>query len=101
MMPNRLTSARWLCLSLSLAWIITISPLDRALAAPLLQTNVCANPANPIVAENCLAGTADWLIADDYTDTISGYASTTSVRPGETLDFFVTTVAPVYQLSIE
>ena len=58
---------------------------------------------NPVVAENKLPGTTDWLI-DVKFDTcslpdhrfcrrpqIEGYCSKTSVQAGDTIDFFVST----------
>jgi hypothetical protein len=59
----------------------------------------CANPANPVVAENCKPGTTDWQIKN-FSPGISGYASQTSVQPGETIDFYVSTDAPRYSLAV-
>jgi Putative metal-binding motif len=63
---------------------------------------------NPIVEENRLPGTRAWeiptagnQIATDAGGQIKGYASATSVAPGETLTFFVTVDVPqAYDLDV-
>ncbi|MFC9292081.1 N,N-dimethylformamidase beta subunit family domain-containing protein [Streptomyces sp. NPDC057052] len=57
--------------------------------------------ANPVVSENAHAGTADWevpagarLSTKDRVGQIQGYASTTSVAPGEALSFHVSVRNP-------
>jgi hypothetical protein len=67
--------------------------------AQTLPAEICANPANPIVAENCLPGTADWYVANPLFD-IEGFASAVSVNKGETITFYVNTAAPAYDLRI-
>src|SRR5262245_32453975 len=57
-----------------------------ALAAPA--------PRGVIAAENDKPGTTDWQLTfirsqNHRSETIEGYCSHTSVRPGETLDIFV------------
>jgi hypothetical protein len=49
-----------------------------------------------IVEENALAGTTDWQIPQvpAVWDKVRGYASRTSVAPGEGFDLFVSTAAP-------
>jgi hypothetical protein len=50
-------------------------------------------PVNPVVLENMQPGTPAWqlgaLQADDVNNQIKGYASTTSVSLGQTINFFV------------
>ena len=57
------------------------------------------NPLNSIVAENCKQGTSDWHVKNFYGD-IEGYASATSVVPGETIRFFINTQATNYEIYI-
>src|SRR3989442_500475 len=48
---------------------------------------------NPVVLENQQAGSNGWLatvLANDTAQQIKGYASTTSLSPGETINFYVT-----------
>lgn len=59
----------------------------------------CVSPANAIVAENCKEGTSDWQAWNLFGD-IEGYASVTSVAPGEKIDFYVNTNAPKFNLHI-
>ncbi len=70
--------SRWLVLVLALVW-----------APPALASN-------PVQAENALQGDSYWTAAtqDGLTPNppIDGYASATSVRPGETIGFHVTAV---------
>ena len=62
------------------------------------QTDSATNQANPapsdaIMTENASTGTADWQIpsGNGATTEIQAYASATSVSPGQTLTFFVST----------
>ncbi|HEX2908929.1 MAG TPA: N,N-dimethylformamidase beta subunit family domain-containing protein [Phototrophicaceae bacterium] len=59
----------------------------------------CEAPANSVVAENCQAGTDDWRITSDVFG-IEGYVSLESVTAGDTLEFFVNTTAPAFDLYI-
>lgn len=67
-----------------------------------------AQASNPIVAENQLPGTRDWLPTNpvSYNTTthraaaIEGYATKTSVAPGETIGFAISTTAPSFQADI-
>lgn len=74
---------------------LIVSPAQAASAL----ADPCAAPANPIVAENCLPGDADWLIRQ-YSFEIAGFASAASVNRGETLDLFVTTDTPTFGLRL-
>lgn len=59
----------------------------------------CANPANPVVAENCLPGTGDWIVDNALFD-IEGYAHPMSVLPGESLGVYVNTTAAAFDLDV-
>lgn len=59
----------------------------------------CAAPANPVVAENCLPGTNEW-ITETYSESIEVFASKDSVNVGEEIDLFVDTDAPTFDLHI-
>lgn len=63
------------------------------------QLELCTDPPNRIVAENCRPGTQDWEL-ENFTTTISGYASYTSVNIGEEIDFFVNTDASSFDMHI-
>ncbi|MEZ4669883.1 MAG: DUF6605 domain-containing protein [Anaerolineae bacterium] len=58
----------------------------------VLLQNSCANPANPIVAENCQPGTPDWHLTNQSLN-IQIYASRDSVNVGETLEFYIDSTA--------
>jgi len=50
---------------------------------------------NPVVVENALPGTTDWVLTNPATNReIEGYASLTSVNRGNTINFFVSTSGP-------
>ncbi len=65
----------------------------------LRQDDPCAAPDNPIVAENCLPGTSDWIVKNDLGD-IEGFAYPPSVNKGASVDFFVNTGAPRFEIAI-
>ena len=71
---------------------LTITPLQ------VVNPEICADPPNPIVAENCLPGTDEWRV--EAIGEIEGFASTTSVAPGEIISFYVNTTAPTFDLFI-
>ncbi len=62
----------------------------------------CSSPANPIVAENCLAGNSasEWDISGAGDATIQGFATDISVNQGGTINFKINTNAPGYRLDI-
>ncbi|HTJ29697.1 MAG TPA: N,N-dimethylformamidase beta subunit family domain-containing protein, partial [Acidobacteriaceae bacterium] len=64
----------------------------------------CANPANAIVAENCLTGnpSSEWDIpTGDAGDlSIQGFSTDISVTPGNTISFKINTVASAYTINI-
>ncbi len=72
--------------------------LPDAIIVPALAAG-CDNPANPIVAENCLPGTDGWHQTDE-SPTIEIYASTDSVNVGDNISFFVDSQAGNFDLNI-
>ena len=62
----------------------------------------CAAPANPIVAENCLAGNpaSEWDISGAGDPSIQGFATDISVNRGSTVSFKVDTNATNYRFDI-
>lgn len=55
---------------------------------------------NPIVEENLQPGSGDWQINNYAPEEIEGFASATSFNLGETINFFVNTSAPRFDLFI-
>jgi hypothetical protein len=66
---------------------------------PRNYENLCARPQNPVVAENCRQGTEDWVIRKNSSD-ILGFASSTSINKGESIQFYIDTSSPQFNLSI-
>src|SRR6202008_2584298 len=66
-----------------------------AAAATQVAVDNCASPANPIVAENCLAGnpSSEWDISGAGDSSIQGYATEISIDRGQTVVFKVKTNA--------
>src|SRR4029077_7923480 len=62
-----------------------------ALALALMLLIATQARANPITSENALAGTSGWELSQADAPNIEGYTSKTSVAPGETLGFHVST----------
>jgi hypothetical protein len=64
----------------------------------------CSNPANQIVAENCLPGNPDseWDVSmsDAGDPTIQGFATDISVNQGSTVFFKISTPATAYTINI-
>ncbi len=62
----------------------------------------CAAPANPVVAENCLAGTpsSEWDVAGNGDPSIQGYAVDISFNRGQTAAFKINTNARGYSIAI-
>jgi len=56
-------------------------------------------PANPVAAENCLPGSADWQMRN-YLGDIEGYVSDGSVNLGDKISFFVNTNASAFDILI-
>ncbi|WP_169735482.1 DUF4082 domain-containing protein [Actinokineospora inagensis] len=69
-------------------------------AAPA-SAGPCDAPVNAIVCENSKTGTprGDWWVESPYGD-IEGYATQTSVQPGERLDFKIKTASTNYEVDI-
>ena len=85
-----------LCL-VALLLVLAFSLMAGPIASPSLQAD---SGCNPIVIENQLPGTEDWQLtkpANDINHQIKGYASSTSVNNGDTLDFYVS-VKPAQKL---
>ncbi len=56
---------------------------------------------NPIVDENRKPGTTDWQISNPATNReIEGFASWTFIDPGQSINIFVNTAEPSYQLEV-
>lgn len=69
--------------------------------SPALATGHSTLPLNPVQLENRKPGTSAWVLAKPARNhEIEGYASATSVNRGETLRFYVNTLAPTYRLTI-
>ncbi len=65
-------------------------------------TGGCNVPPNPIVAENCLAGSpaSEWDISGSGDPSIQGFATDISVNRGTTVSFKVSTNATAYRFDI-
>src|SRR5687767_7141359 len=67
--------------------------------AALSSPGIAAEGLNPIVKENAMTGTRDWMLTKPRIDPapkfrcpwIEGYCSRTSVKAGEQIEFFVST----------
>ena len=77
--------------SISVAGRLRRIPLSVALGLALFLLIATQAPANPITNENSLAGSAGWERSQADAPNIEGYTSKTSVAPGETLGFRVST----------
>ncbi|MCM0676857.1 hypothetical protein NCC78_19515 [Micromonospora phytophila] len=86
----------------------TLAPVDAAVrpVAPAPGATRPVGGVSPTVAENARPGDAGFRLdglrhSTDHEGQIAGYASATSVAPGETLDFFVS-VAPAqgYRITV-
>jgi N,N-dimethylformamidase beta subunit-like, C-terminal/Bacterial Ig domain/Bacterial cadherin-like domain len=62
-----------------------------ALMLGLLLVAPASGQANPITDENALPGTAGWEVSQADTPGIDGYTNKTSIAPGESLGFSVST----------
>ncbi|MGQ0839395.1 DUF4082 domain-containing protein [Actinokineospora sp.] len=71
------------------------------LLAPPASAGPCDAPTNPVVCENSKPGTPrdDWFIESQY-GSIEGFATQTSVQPGERLDFKIKTPSNSYFIDI-
>lgn len=69
--------------------------------SPALATGESTLSLNPVQIENRQPGTGAWVLTKPARNhEIEGYASSTSVNRGETLRFYVNTLAPTYRLTI-
>ena len=60
-----------------------------------------SGPANPLLDENNLPGTEDWVLTRPAVGReIEGYASVCSASRGQTIDLYVNTAAPSYTVEI-
>ncbi len=73
-------------------------PRPLALLVTLVLTTTAL--ANPITDENARPGTDRWRLRQPAITQIAGYASSTSVTHGETIDLFVSTTDPTYTIEI-
>ena len=91
---------------LVLTMMLTLSFLLSAgagLPAPTaLAAGPCDAPANPIVAENCLAGNppGEWDVSGAGDANLQGFATDISVNRGSTVSFKVKSNASNYRLDI-
>ncbi|MGH9126075.1 MAG: N,N-dimethylformamidase beta subunit family domain-containing protein, partial [Acidimicrobiales bacterium] len=80
-------------------------------AGATTSTTLATLPAEPpfsraelsaaIVAENKLPGSSDWNITDPAKgDDIEGYANEESIKPGDPVTLYVSTVAPTYKVEV-
>ncbi len=79
-----------------------IDQSNKSNPARLLAHNyadLCIQPQNPIVAENCRQGSQDWVVRRNSID-ILGFASRSSINQGQSIQFFVDTPSPLFSLSI-
>src|SRR5690348_4417284 len=62
-------------------------------SSPDQEQSSLAAAASPVVDENAQAGTLDWQIAPAHESVyqIQAYAGATSVAPGSSIDFYVST----------
>ncbi|MBN1284043.1 MAG: hypothetical protein JXB47_01450 [Anaerolineae bacterium] len=86
-------------LLLSAVGVVLIGLMSIAPALAQRDDDPCASPANPTVAENCKAGDEGWLITN-WLEDIEGFAYPPSVAKGETVDIFVNTTAPNFDLFV-
>ncbi|MEQ1793073.1 MAG: N,N-dimethylformamidase beta subunit family domain-containing protein [Nitrospira sp.] len=69
--------------------------------SPALATGNSTLPLNPVQIENRKPGTGDWVLTKPARNhEIEGYASAASVNQGETIRFYVSSLAPAYRLTI-
>lgn len=69
--------------------------------SPALATGDSTLPLNPVQIENRKPGTGAWILTKPARNhEIEGYASSTSVNRGETIRFYVHSLAPSYHLTI-
>ena len=69
---------------------------------PMTMEEACANPANEIVAENCLEGhpSAEWDINGYGDPSIQGFGTYIGIAQGETIEFKIDTDSDDYRIDI-
>ena len=85
--------------------LITVPGTGLRAQAPAVQpaaADVCAAPANKIVAENCRPGNRreEWDVNAEGDPEIQGFATDISVNLGETVQFKIKTHSPRYRIDI-
>ena len=86
-----------------LAFTTSAALLASACAPPRMTTEeACANPANEIVAENCLKGhpATEWDINGYGDPSIQGFGTDIGINRGETIEFKIDTDSPDYRIDI-
>ena len=86
-----------------LAFTTSTALLASACATPqMTMEEACANPANEIVAENCLDGhpPTEWDINGYGDPGIQGFGTDIAINRGETIEFKVDTDSPDYRIDI-
>lgn len=69
--------------------------------SPALATGHLTHPLNPVQIENRKPGTGEWVLTKPARNhEIEGYASAASVNRGETIRFYVHSLAPAYRITI-
>jgi hypothetical protein len=83
-------------------WVDVVFSSTTAPPPPPPPANPCTSPANPTVAENCLAGAprSQWDVSGAGDATIQGFAAQMSVNRGETVSFKVQTDARAWRADI-
>ncbi|MXX70038.1 MAG: hypothetical protein F4Y74_13895 [Gemmatimonadales bacterium] len=86
-----------------LAFTTSAALLASACAPPrMTMEEACANPANEIVAENCLEGhpATEWDINGYGDPSIQGFGTDIAINRGETIEFKIDTDSPDYRIDI-
>ena len=85
------------------AFPVSILLLASACAPPrMTMEEACANPANEIVAENCLEGhpPTEWDINSYGDPSIQGFGTDIAINRGETIEFKIDTDSDDYRIDI-
>ena len=88
----RLITSKYLLVNLGLTGLFALS----------ISGANCTSPSNPIVAENCLAGSpsSEWQISNSGDPSIQGFATDLSVNAGQTIHFKINTPAASYKIEV-
>ncbi len=87
-----------LAVLLAAAVLFALSGVALAEAPRQRVLDPCADPANPVVAENCQPGSDSWIVAE--TGSIQGFAYPPTVNKGGAISFYVTAAAPAFDIQI-